>query len=72
MAFSLGNNPLSNYVRESRDELRKVAWPSRQTVIRDTLIVVGISVVMAAFFGALDFGLSTGVQKLLEYRALKG
>ncbi len=69
---SLSNNPLSNYLRESREELRKVAWPSRKTVVRDTLIVVGISVIMAAFFGLLDFGLSNGFQKLLEYRALKG
>lgn len=72
MALSLNNNFVSNYIRESQKELRKVAWPSRKTVIRDTFIVVGISVVMAAFFGALDFGLSGGVQKLLDYRALKG
>lgn len=69
---SLKNNPVSNYIRESAEELRKVAWPSRKTVVRDTLVVVSISVVMAAFFGLLDFGLSTGFQKLLEWRALKG
>ncbi len=72
MAFSLGNNPVSKYIRESREELGRVAWPSRKTVIRDTLVVVGISVIMAVFFGALDFGLSSGVQKILEYRALHG
>lgn len=57
---------LVNYVRESREELRKVVWPSRQTVIRDTLIVLGISVTMAVFFGALDYGLNQGFQALLD------
>jgi len=71
MAMSFGNNPLVNYVRESREELRKVAWPSREKVVRDTIIVVSVSVVMAAFFGSLDFGLSTGFQKLLEYAATR-
>jgi preprotein translocase subunit SecE len=72
MAMSLTNNPLVNYVRESKDELKKVVWPSRKIVVRDTIIVVSISLVMAAFFGAADFGLSTGFQKLIEYVALRG
>jgi preprotein translocase subunit SecE len=72
MAMSLTNNPLVNYVRESKEELKKVAWPTRQTVIRDTVIVVSISLATAVFFGAIDFGLSTGFQKLIEYAALQG
>jgi preprotein translocase subunit SecE len=63
---SLTNNPLVNYVKESKDELKKVAWPSRKVVVRDTLIVLGISIIMAVFFGALDYGLTFGFEKLLE------
>lgn len=55
-----------SYVRESREELRKVVWPSRKMVVRDTLVVVGISFAMAVFFGALDFGLNAGFQALLD------
>ncbi|MEK7556814.1 MAG: preprotein translocase subunit SecE, partial [Patescibacteria group bacterium] len=33
------------YIKESRDELRKVTWPSRQTTVRYTLIVIGASLV---------------------------
>jgi len=43
------------FVRESRDELRKVTWPSRQTTIRYTLIVIGASVAVGAIIGGLDF-----------------
>lgn len=70
--MSLTNNPLVNYVRESKEELKKVAWPSRKVVVRDTIIVVSISLTMAVFFGAVDYGLSTGFQKLIEYVALQG
>ncbi len=47
------------YIRESRDELKKVVWPSRPETIKYTLVVIGISVGLAAFLGAVDFGLST-------------
>lgn len=59
-------NALIRYIKESKEELQKVSWPSRKQVVRDTLIVVGICGAMAVFFGALDFGLSTGFQKLIE------
>lgn len=59
-------NPVVTYVKESKEELKKVAWPSRQAVVRDTAIVIGVSLITAVFFGALDFGLSAGLQKLLE------
>jgi preprotein translocase subunit SecE len=61
-----------DYLRESKEELRKVVWPSRQVVLRDTVIVVAISLTMAVFFGALDFGLNIGFEKLLEYSASRG
>lgn len=61
-----------SYLRESKEELRKVVWPTRQVVLRDTIIVVAISVAMAVFFGALDFGLNIGFEKLLEYAANRG
>jgi preprotein translocase SecE subunit len=63
--FSLSDNPLMNYLRASREELGKVVWPSRTKVVLHTSIVIGISLAMGAFFGALDFGFNTGFQQLL-------
>lgn len=68
MGFSIKNNALTNYIRDAREEMRKVVWPSRKTVVRDTLIVIGISIAVGAFFGGLDFGFSVGLQKLVELR----
>lgn len=62
---SIANNPVVNYVKESREELKKVAWPTKNVVIRDTLVVVAVSLAMAIFFGVIDFGLSKGLEQLL-------
>jgi len=53
---------ISTYLKLSRDELRKVVWPSRQLTIQHTLLVIGLSLTMAAFLGSVDYLFS----KLLE------
>ncbi len=45
---------LVNYLKETRQEMRHVNWPTRQNTIRFTLLVVGVSVAVAAFLGFLD------------------
>lgn len=54
-----------SYFKESRDELKKVVWPSRTQTTNDTLLVIAISLLVAAFLGAIDFALNYGLQKLL-------
>jgi len=43
------------FIKESRAELRKVNWPTRAETVKYTLIVVGMSLALAAILGALDF-----------------
>ena len=43
------------FLKEVRLEMKKVNWPNRQETLRYTLIVVGISLSVAIFLGALDF-----------------
>jgi preprotein translocase subunit SecE len=64
--ISLTNNPLTNYIRNSREELKKVTWPTRQQVIRDTLIVVGLSLAVAVFFTIADKLFEFGFQQLIN------
>jgi preprotein translocase subunit SecE len=42
------------YFQETRAELRKVTWPTREEAQNLTLIIVGVSVAMAAFLGLLE------------------
>lgn len=53
------------FFREARGELIKVTWPTRQEVLRDTLIVIAVSVVVAVFLGGLDYIFSLGVKSFL-------
>lgn len=43
------------FLKETRVELKKVNWPTRQETIRFTLIVIAISAALSLFLGTLDF-----------------
>lgn len=43
------------YLREVRDEMRKVAWPKQPEVKRYSIIVIITVVVYTALVGGLDF-----------------
>jgi preprotein translocase subunit SecE len=55
------------YIRETRAELRKVVWPTRQEALNLTIIVVVTILVMSVFFGAVDY-LLTQLFRLLITR----
>jgi preprotein translocase subunit SecE len=42
------------YFNESWAELRKVTWPTRETVIRLTLLVIAVSFAVGAYIAVLD------------------
>lgn len=48
-------NKLILFLKESRIELKKVTWPTREEIIRYTMTVVIISAAVAIFLGGLDF-----------------
>jgi preprotein translocase subunit SecE len=48
-------NPVIKYFQETRAELRKVTWPTRDEAKNLTMIIVAVTVVMATFLGFLDF-----------------
>ena len=45
----------AQYLREVREELRKVAWPTRPEVVRYSIIVTATIVVYTAFIGGIDY-----------------
>ena len=45
---------MRRYIGESWAELKKVAWPTRQTVIRLTLLVIAVSVAVGIYIYVLD------------------
>ena len=55
---------IAGYMRDSRTEVRKVVWPSRQETIQTTLIVVVAVFIIGIFLWLLDMLLLWGVQLL--------
>ena len=46
-------------------ELRKVNWPSRRDTVRLTIMVLIVCLVVGIFLGALDYGFSELVARVL-------
>ena len=46
---------LTLFLKESRIELKKVTWPTREETIRYTMAVIVISLALAALLGGADF-----------------
>lgn len=61
-------NRLLDYFRESREELRKVIWPSRPETMRMTVVVIGVSLAVAAFLGLMDYLLNLGLAEVVSKR----
>ena len=54
-AKSKKSNPIIQYLKETRAELRKVTWPTRDETINLTVVVLVVTLGMAAFLGVLDY-----------------
>ncbi len=59
-------NAVARYIRETRGEIRKVTWPTRQESWRLTAIVLGVTIATAVFLWLFDFIFSGGIQFLIE------
>lgn len=44
----------TTFFKESRVELKKVTWPTREDTIRYTIAVIAVSAALALFLGGLD------------------
>ncbi|RMF04639.1 MAG: preprotein translocase subunit SecE [Chloroflexi bacterium] len=48
-------NAIVRYFQDTRAELRRVTWPTREETQNLTMIIVAVTVAMAFFLGALDY-----------------
>jgi preprotein translocase subunit SecE len=59
-------NKLSQYIRNSVSELKKVVWPTKPEVISHSFTIIFIVLVVAAFIGVIDFFLTQFINYLLR------
>ncbi|MBO4857654.1 MAG: preprotein translocase subunit SecE [Treponema sp.] len=46
------------FIRESRAELKKVVWPTKEDVLSSIKVVLISTIIIAIILGALDLGFS--------------
>ena len=54
-----GFSSLTQYIKDSKTELKKVTWPTREETIKHTLLVIAFSLAVAVFLGIADYIFST-------------
>ena len=57
---------IRRFIEESWSELKKVTWPTRETVIRLTLLVIGVSVLVGLYIAVLDRFFNTLLDAVLQ------
>ena len=57
---------VAKYFRELRSELKKVVWPNKQTVLKNTGTVLLCSAAIGAFIWIFDFVSVSAVQMILN------
>ena len=58
-------NRIITFLQESRAELKKVRWPTREQTIEYTMAVIVVSIAIAAFLGALDYLFQVAIKKVI-------
>lgn len=56
---------LTQFISETRTEMKRVSWPTRKQTLNYTIVVIAISLVVALLLGAFDALFKEGLAKLL-------
>jgi preprotein translocase subunit SecE len=59
-------NKITEYLHSSVAEMKKVVWPSKKQTTNYTLIVIGMSIGIAVFFGVLDYIFTLGLGQIIK------
>jgi len=56
---------ITNYLKDTAAELKRVSWPTNKQNVIYTVLVVGISIVVAIYIGVFDFLFSKALNWLI-------
>ncbi len=59
-------NGFTQYLKDTRAELRHVAWPTRAQTIVYSILVATVSIIVALYLGAFDFLFTSSIGRFLE------
>ncbi len=55
------------FLIEARNELKKVVWPSKEEILKLTMVVVLVSVAVGIFLAGIDFIFSWLMRLIVDY-----
>lgn len=55
------------YIKDTRGELRHVAWPTQTQTIIYTVLVIAISLFVSVYLGLFDYLFTSGVETALDF-----
>jgi preprotein translocase subunit SecE len=58
-------NKLFDFFSETKQELKKVVWPTRRELFGSMMVVIVTTLMLAAFIGCVDFVLSQILQRVI-------
>lgn len=58
-------NKITQYFKDSKNEFKKVTWPTKKEIRQHTLLVISISLAIAAFLGLVDYILTQTLEKII-------
>jgi preprotein translocase SecE subunit len=56
---------LSNYISETKEEMKHVSWPTKNQTFMFTMLVIFISIAVAAYLGFFDYLFSLGLKSII-------
>ncbi|MBR7063601.1 MAG: preprotein translocase subunit SecE [Treponema sp.] len=57
---------VGQFFRESKAELKKVVWPSRDDVMASVKVVIVSTIVVAVILGLLDWGFTEAFRAIMK------
>ena len=55
----------AEFVRQVKQEVSKITWPSRGDAMRGTVIVIAASIILATFLVCVDFVFAAAVKAVI-------
>ena len=53
------------FLRECKNELKKVKWPTRKELLASTAVVIVLTLIVALYLGLVDFGLIKIIKNII-------
>ena len=50
------------FLKETKTEMTKITWPTKNEIIGSTIVTVVVSIVVSIFIGIVDFALDKAVR----------